>query len=300
MLSLHPLHGSLHWTVPSFSILSLCWGRPALGTAQHSRCDFPHGESNSDDFFFFMCLEMISRISCSHSRDGGEADQPVVPWILLLAVLEDRSGICFPAGCGYFSTSSYGALTALYEEAEVCPHKIQCCALAPHPPSLQDSEVYSPCLTHDLQDEAPDPPVSSSTQQPDRLVLAQTCLNSCRPSVFPSPKAKWLLFPESQPVLTRTESSLVSVKRQSIFTLLPKKPGLSPGSPGTDRTNNILDWLCGCSGALGAQENGSWAVGSLLVWCPVILGMVTVQDSSQQQQAGFCFPTAAVSVWSPP
>lgn len=179
----------------------------------------------------------------------------------------------------------------LYEEAELCSHKIQCCALALHPPSLQDSAVYSPCLTHDLQDEAPDPPVSSSTQQPDRLGLVQTCLNSCRPSVFSSPKATWLLFPESHPVLTRTESSLVSMKRPSIFTLLPKKPGckkgagLTPGSPGTDRTSNILDWLCGCSGALG-HRNGSWAVGSLLVWCPVIMGRVTVQESSHSSRQG--------------
>jgi len=31
------------------------------------------------------------------SRDGGEADQPVVPWVLLLVVFEDWSVIGFPA-----------------------------------------------------------------------------------------------------------------------------------------------------------------------------------------------------------
>ena len=30
------------------------------------------------------------------SRDGGEADRPVVPWVLLLAIFEDWSDIGFP------------------------------------------------------------------------------------------------------------------------------------------------------------------------------------------------------------
>ncbi|TRZ11465.1 hypothetical protein HGM15179_015649 [Zosterops borbonicus] len=40
----------------------------------------------------------------------------------------------------------------------------------------KDSEVSSPCLTRDLQDEAPGTPVSTSTQHPDRVQLLPSSL----------------------------------------------------------------------------------------------------------------------------
>lgn len=39
----------------------------------------------------------------SPSQDHGEADRPLVPWVLCLALFEDRSGICFPLVFGCFS-----------------------------------------------------------------------------------------------------------------------------------------------------------------------------------------------------
>jgi len=39
------------------------------------------------------------------SRDGGEADQPVVSWDILLALFEDWSDIGFPPVLSHFSGS---------------------------------------------------------------------------------------------------------------------------------------------------------------------------------------------------
>jgi len=47
--------------------------------------------------FSFMCLEMFSRISCSilFPLYCGKTEQPAVPWILPLALFEDRNDIFF-------------------------------------------------------------------------------------------------------------------------------------------------------------------------------------------------------------
>lgn len=42
------------------------------------------------------------------------------------------------------------------------------------------------------------------------------------------------------------------------------------------------------------------ADGSLLVLCPVALGMEAVQKSDHSKQAGLCFLVAAAAVWPPP
>jgi len=39
------------------------------------------------------------------SRDGGETDRPIVPWVLLLALFEDRSDIGFSSVLGHLSCS---------------------------------------------------------------------------------------------------------------------------------------------------------------------------------------------------
>ena len=59
---------------------------------------FPLGESmltTPDNFPFFHLLDDDLQNELPHhlSRDGGEADQPVVPWVLLLALFEDWSDI---------------------------------------------------------------------------------------------------------------------------------------------------------------------------------------------------------------
>lgn len=90
---------------------SLCAGKTSTGHNTPGVA-FHMGNQTVMIFLFFTCLEMISRINCSHSRDGGEPDHPVVPQILLLALLKDRSDICFPAGFGYFSTLSNETLTS--------------------------------------------------------------------------------------------------------------------------------------------------------------------------------------------
>lgn len=200
-----------------------------------------------------------------------------------------------------------GLYKQIYEEAEVCSHEVQGCALALLPPSLQDSVLKNSTV-----------PVSLMTfrmrhltlqYSAARVFLAQTCLTSCRPSVFSPPKAKRQLFPESHPVLTRAESALLpmKLKRPSTFALLHKKPGSNKRSGLTllgvlRQTELITPW----TDCVAAQEHrgtgkGHGAVGSLLVLCPVTLGTVTVQKSGHSQQAEFCFPTAAaVSAWSPP
>lgn len=98
---------------------SLCAGKTSTGHNTPGVA-FHVGNQTVMIFLFFTCLEMISRINCSHSRDGGEADHPVLPQILLLALLKDRSDICFPAGFGYFSTLSNETFTSRpCEEAKV-------------------------------------------------------------------------------------------------------------------------------------------------------------------------------------
>jgi len=51
-----------------------------------------------DNFLFLHSLNDDIYIELLHhlSRDGGEVDQPVVPWVLLLALFEDWSDFGFP------------------------------------------------------------------------------------------------------------------------------------------------------------------------------------------------------------
>jgi len=52
-----------------------------------------------DNFLFLHLLvdDLQDKVLHHLSRDGGEADRPVVPWILLIALFEDWSdiGLCF-------------------------------------------------------------------------------------------------------------------------------------------------------------------------------------------------------------
>jgi len=50
------------------------------------------------------CIQ--SELFCHLSRDEGEADPPVVPWVLLLALFEDWSDMGFPPVLRHFSCSS--------------------------------------------------------------------------------------------------------------------------------------------------------------------------------------------------
>jgi len=57
---------------------------------------FPLGESMLTTPDNLLVLHLLRDDICNElfhhlSRDGGEADQPVVPWVLLLALFEDWS-----------------------------------------------------------------------------------------------------------------------------------------------------------------------------------------------------------------
>ena len=64
--------------------------------------------------------ELLHRLS----RDGGEADQPSVPWVLLLALLEDWSDIGFPP-LTVTAPSSAPSLHVLSQSFFVCQYKVQ-------------------------------------------------------------------------------------------------------------------------------------------------------------------------------
>ena len=58
-----------------------------------------------DNLLFLHLLDDDLQDEVLHhlSWDGSEADQPVVPWVLLLALFEDWSDIGFPPVLGHLS-----------------------------------------------------------------------------------------------------------------------------------------------------------------------------------------------------
>jgi len=58
-----------------------------------------------DNLLFFHLLDDGLQDKLLHhlSRDGGEADRPVVPWVLLLALFEDWSDIGLSPVLGHLS-----------------------------------------------------------------------------------------------------------------------------------------------------------------------------------------------------